>query len=87
MASIHDNRGLELLAIIWVFTALAVITVILKIFTRARILHTLDIDDFFIFFSLVNTHYIKSVTPLLTDAGINCHLYLALFLRCAPWDG
>lgn len=53
MASIHDDRGSELLAIIWIFTVLAVITVSLKIFTRAQILHALGVDDIFIFISLV----------------------------------
>ena len=48
-----EDRGTQLLAIIWVFTALAVITVSLKLFTRFHVLHALGLDDFFIFLSLV----------------------------------
>ncbi|ETS80241.1 hypothetical protein PFICI_07770 [Pestalotiopsis fici W106-1] len=48
-----EDRGPELLAIIWVFTALAIITVTLKVITRAHILRGLTWDDFFILISLV----------------------------------
>lgn len=48
-----EDRGLELLVVIWVFTILAIGVVGLKIFTRAHILHALGWDDFFIFLSLV----------------------------------
>lgn len=48
-----DDRGPELLAIIWVFTALAIIIVTLKLFTRQQFLQGLGLDDFFIFLSLV----------------------------------
>ncbi|OTA55119.1 hypothetical protein K449DRAFT_357701 [Hypoxylon sp. EC38] len=47
-----ENRGPELLAITWVFTALAVIIVAIKLVTRAHMLHALGWDDFFIFISV-----------------------------------
>ncbi|KAK9424385.1 putative Integral membrane protein [Seiridium unicorne] len=48
-----DDRGPELLIITWVFTALAIILVALKLFTRQRFLQGLGWDDFFIFLSLI----------------------------------
>ncbi|OTB02432.1 hypothetical protein M426DRAFT_322709 [Hypoxylon sp. CI-4A] len=46
-----ENRGPELLAVIWVFTTISMVTVGLKLLARAHVLHALGWDDFFIFFS------------------------------------
>lgn len=48
------DRGAELVAVIWVFTALAIITVGLRLVTRTRILQTFGLDDIIILFSLVS---------------------------------
>lgn len=61
-----DDRGLELLVVSWVFTALATGIVGLKIFTRAHILHALGWDDFFIFLSTVCIVLVKGIYTELT---------------------
>lgn len=48
------NRGPELLAVIWVFTIVALLTVGLKIYTRIKILRETGLDDLLIFFSTVS---------------------------------
>ncbi|KAK6206642.1 hypothetical protein LQW54_007594 [Pestalotiopsis sp. IQ-011] len=48
-----DNRGPELLGLIWIFTTVSIATVALKLFTRRRFLQGLGWDDFFIFLSLI----------------------------------
>ncbi len=48
-----DSRALELLAVLWVFTVLALIFVGLKIYTRFQIMRETGLDDFFVFFSMV----------------------------------
>lgn len=49
------DRGPELLAVIWTFTSLASIAVLLKIYARLRIIKAEGLDDVFIFFSAVST--------------------------------
>ena len=49
-----QNRGPELVAVIWAFTTLATIIVSLKIFTRVKILQELALDDLFTVFALVS---------------------------------
>lgn len=48
-----ENRAPEMLAILWIFTALALIIVILKIYTRFRIVQETGLDDILIFSSMV----------------------------------
>ena len=50
---VAEDRGTELLAVIWPFTALAIIVVTLKLFSRAHILHSVGWDDGLILFSLL----------------------------------
>ena len=49
-----ENRGPELVAVTWVFTALAVVVVGLKVFTRIKIIKEPALDDFFTVLSLVS---------------------------------
>ena len=48
-----QNRGPELVVVTWVFTALASITVSLKLFTRVKIIKETALDDVFTILSLV----------------------------------
>ena len=48
-----ENRQTEVLVVAWVMTGAAVMTVGIKLFARARIVHVVGWDDFFIFLSLV----------------------------------
>ena len=50
-----DNKAPDLLAVLWTFTMLALIVVLLKIYTRLRIIHETGLDDFFIFLSMVRS--------------------------------
>ncbi|KAI1778659.1 hypothetical protein F4818DRAFT_306297 [Hypoxylon cercidicola] len=68
-----ENRGPELLAIIWVFTVLAVITVGLKLLTRAHMLHALGWDDFFIFFSAILIIICTSIFTYDVHLGMGRH--------------
>lgn len=54
-----DNRGSELLAVLWAFTALATVIVVLKIYTRFKIVHETGLDDVLIFLSMVNSSIFK----------------------------
>ena len=54
-----DNRAPELLAVLWAFTILALIVVLLKICTRLRIIHETGLDDFFVFFSMVRSRTVN----------------------------
>ena len=49
-----DNRGPELLAVIWVFTVLALVVVVAKFYTKVKILHDLGLDDLFIILSTLD---------------------------------
>lgn len=49
-----EDRGPDLVAVTWVFTALAVIVVCLKVFTRVKIIKEPALDDFFTVLSLVS---------------------------------
>ena len=48
-----QNRGPELVAVTWVFTALASFVVIVRLFTRVKILKETGLDDIFTSLSLV----------------------------------
>lgn len=50
-----QNRGPELIAVTWVFTALAAFVVSLRLFTRVRILKETGLDDIFTVLSLVSS--------------------------------
>ncbi|KAI1398504.1 hypothetical protein F4819DRAFT_468438 [Hypoxylon fuscum] len=69
----NENRGPELLAIIWVFTILAIITVGLKLVTRAHMLHALGWDDFFIFFSAILIVICTSIFTYDVHLGMGRH--------------
>lgn len=48
-----DDRGPELLAILWVFTILAFGVVTSKLYMKAKILQGTGLDDFFVFLSML----------------------------------
>ena len=50
----NDNRGPELVALIWIFTALATVVVGIKVFTRIKIIREPALDDFFTILSVVS---------------------------------
>ena len=54
-----ENRGSELVAVTWVFTALATVVVCLKVFTRVKILKETALDDFFTVLSLVSIRVLR----------------------------
>ncbi|GAM84863.1 hypothetical protein ANO11243_028650 [Dothideomycetidae sp. 11243] len=68
-----QDRGPELLAVIWVFTSLTIIVVALKAFTRAHVLHALGWDDFFIFFSAVLIIICTSIFTYDVHLGMGKH--------------
>jgi hypothetical protein len=51
--NLTDSRQTEVLVVAWVMTGLAIFTVGVKLFARAKIVRIVGWDDFFIFFSLV----------------------------------
>ena len=50
----NQNRGPELLAIIWVFTILALLVVITRFYTKIKVLHKTGLDDALVVFSMVS---------------------------------
>ena len=50
-----ESRQTEVLVVAWVMTGAAILTVGIKLFARAKIVHVIGWDDFFIFLSLVQT--------------------------------
>ncbi|KXJ93467.1 hypothetical protein Micbo1qcDRAFT_223092 [Microdochium bolleyi] len=52
-AFLHESRSTEVIAVAWVFTGLAIITVLLKVFTTTRIIRDTGWDDFLIYLSLI----------------------------------
>jgi hypothetical protein len=48
-----ESRQTEVLVVAWVTTGAAILTVGIKLFARAKIIHVIGWDDFFIFLSLV----------------------------------
>lgn len=71
----HDDRGPELVAVTWVFTALATVVVGTKIFTRVKIIKEPALDDFFTILSLVLILTCTSVITASVDAGMGRHAY------------
>lgn len=55
-----ESRGVEINVVGWVFTGIAILTVALKLFSRARIVKVLGWDDFFIFLALVSIDHSKT---------------------------
>lgn len=49
----NQNRGPELLAVIWTFTILALLVVIAKFYTKARVLHKTGVDDALVVLSMI----------------------------------
>lgn len=49
-----ESRAAEIHIIGWVFTGIAIVTVLLKLFSRVKVVKKAGWDDFFIFFSLVS---------------------------------
>lgn len=50
----YENRAPELLAVLWTFTTLALVVVLVKVYTRVKIIRETGLDDFLILFSMVN---------------------------------
>jgi len=50
---INESRQTEILVVAWVMTGLAIFTVGVKLFARAKIVQIVGWDDFFIFLALV----------------------------------
>lgn len=50
----NENRAPELLAVLWAFTTLALVVVLIKFYTRFKIIRETGFDDFLILFSMVN---------------------------------
>lgn len=71
----NENRAAQVVVVAWVFTGIAIATVFLKLFTRARITMRLGWDDFFIFLSLVGSN-------LLADTNLG--LIRLRFLASSP---
>lgn len=67
-----ESRQAMAHAVAWVFTGIAVVAVILKLFTRVDRFHKLGWDDFFIVFSTVSIRAIKfSHCYKMDDAWLN----------------
>ena len=64
LAGDDDNRGPELMAVTWVFTALATVVVGVKIFTRIKIIKEPALDDFFTTLSLVSICVLRCLNIL-----------------------
>jgi hypothetical protein len=56
-----ESRQMEVLAVAWVRTGAAILTVGIKLFARAKIVHVIGWDDFFIFLSLVRPPGVRGV--------------------------
>ncbi|KAI5921321.1 hypothetical protein F4810DRAFT_712571 [Camillea tinctor] len=69
-----EDRGPELLAIIWVFTILSIIVVLLKFISRAHI-HQLGWDDFFILLSAVLIIICTSIFTYDVHLGMGKHAW------------
>lgn len=82
-----DDKGLQMLITTWVFTGLASLVVLLKLFTRAKLLTGLGWDDFFIFLSIVSPQCRRlcTVGSKILHAWISTYLLTIRFcLSCAP---
>jgi hypothetical protein len=51
-----ENRLTEVLVVAWFMTGAAILLVGIKLFARAKIVHVVEWDDFFIFLSLVSSY-------------------------------
>ena len=56
---VHHDRGYLLIIVIWTFTSIAVVMVILRLYTRIKIIRSNDFGDAFIALSMV-WHYLQS---------------------------
>lgn len=48
-----EDRQRDVLVVAWVMTGAALLTVVIKLFTRLRVVRVIGWDDFFIVFSMV----------------------------------
>jgi hypothetical protein len=64
--NLTDSRQTEVLVVAWVMTGLAIFTVGVKLFARAKIVRIVGWDDFFIFFSLVR-RFVPRLSGILTE--------------------
>ncbi|CAN9437529.1 unnamed protein product [Alternaria sp. RS040] len=68
-----ENRQTEVLVVAWVMTGAAVLTVGIKLFARARIVHVIGWDDFFIFLSLIFSVIASSFVHYGVQLGFGQH--------------
>ena len=85
----NENRGHELVAVTWLFTALATVAVCLKIFTRVKIIKEPALDDFFTVLSLVSIcllgwlyYFFTKSTDLLLTQFTDSHPYMHVSNNC-----
>jgi hypothetical protein len=74
IVDLDENRQDEVLVVAWVTTGVAIITVAVKLFTRAQIVKVIGWDDVFIVFSLVCCFYVVRIHTykLTTDPLHRC---------------
>ena len=80
-----QDRGPELVAFTWTFTALASTIVALKVFTRIKIIREPGLDDIFIVFSLVSLRVEPPTTeacPFTIATGPTFDMYLTNYSQC-----
>ena len=94
MASIRSslpenvNRATELLAVLWTFTTLALIVVLVKVYTRFKIIGETGFDDFLILFSMVYpTLRVSHLTKVAYFSVAFNHLHGPFHSRRKIWNG
>lgn len=83
----NENRAPELLAVLWTFTTLALVVVLLKVYTRVKIIRETGLDDFLILFSMVKkishpSYLFRGDVPLAIFIFNSSGLLTFFSLRC-----
>ncbi|KAL8758037.1 MAG: hypothetical protein Q9199_001767 [Rusavskia elegans] len=70
-----QDRGPRLVIVIWVFAALALATVSIRLWARCKILHRLGLEDFLMFFAWVISIIYGALLTASVHLGLGKHTY------------
>ncbi|KAL8711748.1 MAG: hypothetical protein Q9220_003919 [cf. Caloplaca sp. 1 TL-2023] len=74
-AALKQDKGPALLATIWIFAALALATVSLKVWTRFKILHQSGVEDLLMFLAWVFSLIFGAILTASIHLGLGKHVY------------
>ncbi|KAL8953813.1 MAG: hypothetical protein Q9222_000322 [Ikaeria aurantiellina] len=74
-AVLKQDKGPALLAVIWIFAALALITVSIKVWTRFKILHQSGVEDLLIFLAWIFSLIFGAILTASINLGLGKHMF------------